>query len=163
MSKHTKIEKWIRKAFSDAGIVAGYWHRCVSRGQRKACVGAEGKPIKERRKSPERIPCPKCKRPMWVTPIPVSYSTKDLRSTLVTHLSEASKDIDLAARQARHADREVTAKFYRLANVKHLVDGVQVLRFRDGDSAHRLPHNSQENTQKEAKEHKPRMSGGKIT
>lgn len=144
-----KVEKVVRKALRDAGIVAGFEVVCVTKGKRRACG------FKEQRMDGQVGPCPDCGRTLHVRAIPPDFDFKDLRSTWVTLFIEETGDIDAAVRQVRHSGHQLIHKRYRFARDRHLADQVKRLSFQDAPAlpaklGHRLDPNTVELNRREA-------------
>jgi integrase len=117
------LPELLRSALVRVGLLQGYQHRCLTRGQRKGCG------VSERRATNERTPCPQCGRLLWVTPVPLALTFRSLRTTYGTHAYEATGDIRYVQRVLGHGDVRTTERIYAGLRAEHMVSQADRLKF----------------------------------
>lgn len=103
--------KGFKSALRAAGVVAGWERVC----RRKGCGFRERVPEKRSGN------CPKCTFALWPRPIASNVAFKDLRSTAVTHIVEATGDLRVAQAVAGHASPSTTGRHYAAKRMQHLL------------------------------------------
>lgn len=102
--------KGFKAALRAAGLVEGWELVC----RRKGCGHRERSPVKSSR------PCPRCGFALWPRAMPMRLAFKDLRSTAVTIITEATGDLRVAQLVAGHESVRTTERHYAAARLAHL-------------------------------------------
>jgi excisionase family DNA binding protein len=119
-----KLATMLRQALVRAGKIAEWEVHCRRGASRRLNTRTEwGCDFRERRSSGEqtRCPTPKCGKLLWVKPIPIWHTFKDLRSTFATILYEATGDKRAVQKQMGHGSETTTDRHYLRTDTKRLV------------------------------------------
>lgn len=85
---------------------------------------------KERRPDKAIKRCPSCDTPLWPRAVVRDLNFKDLRSTFITHVVEATGDIRAGQEMAGHASQATTSRHYKKTRARHLVEQVDRVPWR---------------------------------
>jgi integrase len=109
-----------KAALRRAGLVEKYIHTC------RRCGYAE-----DHQADDAPVKCPKCgKQLLWVKPVALGFTFKDLRSTYGTYAAERTSDIRFVQATLGHGDVKVTEKHYAKVRASRLVEQGDKLTFK---------------------------------
>jgi integrase len=134
LSANSQLNDRLAVAIKRAGLIQGFSHSC----RRKGCG------FRERRAQGLEEGCPRCGFKLTVTPVPVKFTFKDMRSTHATLAYEATGDIRYVQRVLGHSDPRLTERVYAGMRTERMLEQADRIDFGARSLAPYLPHSTTE-------------------